>query len=277
LLLESFKYLSNSDLAGRKTGTQGLIKARNYLIKQLTMLKVSPYKNSFTHEFTANNGTGHNVIGIIKGNKHFNKYIVLTAHYDHLGKKSGKIYNGADDNASGTAALLILAKALIKSPPMHNILLVFTDAEESGLKGAKAFIKQNMNILPDVKVNINLDMLSGTKQTKRLHFISRGIEDILSTKLFHQFKANQQFSNLRLVQGFRSPHNISLNKRVNWNMASDHGVFFKQKIPFIYFGVGIHRNYHTVNDTFKNSNLSLLVKAVNVIYYQLIFLDKNIS
>jgi hypothetical protein len=84
LLLESFNYLSDNDLAGRKTGTQGLIKARNYLVEQLKKLKVPPYKNNFIHQFSLSNGTGNNVIAVIKGSKHLDKYIVLTAHYDHL-------------------------------------------------------------------------------------------------------------------------------------------------------------------------------------------------
>jgi len=215
------------------------------------------------------------VIAKITGKRYPEKYIVLTAHYDHLGTKHNNIFNGADDNASGSSALLSFAKFLATAPLNHSVIILFTDGEESNLKGSKAFVKQQRSLFSDIKLNINLDMLSGSKKTNKLRFISRRLDRLLTKTQLETFES-RQFKKLSLVKGFKIANRNSLTRRVNWDRASDHWVFHQQGIPFIYYGVGTHSNYHTKSDTYENSNLRFFFNAVNVIYQQLLFLDKEI-
>jgi Zn-dependent M28 family amino/carboxypeptidase len=199
----------------------------------------------------------------------------LTAHFDHIGKRGNKIYNGADDNASGTFALLVLGQQLIKTPLKHNVILLFTDGEESNLLGAKAFVKDHQTIMEHVVLNINLDMIAGSKRTTKLCYLSRGINNLLTEANMENLKILQNSFNLPINKGFRLKI-LGRQGRVNWLMSSDHGIFHRGGIPFIYFGVGTHNNYHQHSDTFNNVNHDLFHIATNAIYQQLIFIDHNI-
>lgn len=278
-LLEHYQVLSSNAFQGRKVATQGNLKAQQYIISQLKQFSVLPFKEKFTHSFDINSmfstETGNNVIGIIKSSEKSVGYIVLTAHFDHLGIKGNKIYNGADDNASGSAALLSIAEQLAKQPINHDVIVLFTDAEENGLKGSKAFLKQNQHLMSEIKLNINMDMLAGSKNSKNLHFISRGIDKLIVKHKRQQFNQNHLYHELAINKGFKRGR-LSLDTRINWIKASDHGVFHQHGIPFIYYGVGTHKNYHSQHDEFENTNHRLFIHATNAIYQQLLFLDQEI-
>lgn len=162
----------------------------------------------------------------------------------------------ADDNASGTAALLHYGKIIKKEPLKHSVI----DGEEVNLLGAKAFIAEQKKLLS--KLNINLDMIAGSKHTKKLHFISQDLDKVLSsenlsdfTKLQLHFKTH---SKAQLAAGFKNPKRRGLSANsTSWRMASDHGIFSKAGIPFIYFGVGSHKNYHSEFDNYANINQGL--------------------
>lgn len=285
-VLKHLQILSSDEFSGRKFSSKGSLQSQLYLVSTLQNLGVAAYKNQYRHTFTQfglfQNKQGTNVIAYIPGSSHDDQYIVLSAHYDHLGSKHNKVFNGADDNASGTAALLHYAKKLSQTPLKHSVILLFTDGEEINLLGAKAFVAQQKNMLNKFKLNINLDMIAGSKRTKKLRFISQRLEQILSTenltsfdKLQHSLKSN---SLVQLTLGFRNTRStLSSLNRTNWIMASDHGVFSKAGIPFIYFGVGTHKNYHSEHDDFDNINQGFYLSALDVIYQQLIFLDTAMS
>jgi len=281
-LLYHYKIISADNTQGRKIGTIGSMRAQQYIRGNLNDMAVTPFKGSYQHAFTFNRSfqktpvVGQNLIGVIKGVEYENSYIVLSAHFDHLGEKGGHIYNGADDNASGTAALLSIAYELVKTPLKHSVIILFTDGEESDLKGAKAFIHQNPDLLPHIKLNINMDMLAGSKSSNYLHYISNGLDKIISEQSVDSYKQNYVYSDFKIIKGF-GKRSGSIQRQVNWNQASDHGVFYNKRIPFIYYGVGTHKNYHTKNDTYQNSNHALLVKSTNAIYQQLRFIDKMID
>ena len=276
-MLSHYEIISSDKFEGRKIGSNGGNKAKEYLKRQLEGIEIKPFNKSYIHSFGFNNKVGNNVVGVILGKKYPDKYIVLTAHFDHLGKKHSRIYNGADDNASGTAALLSIAKKIQEVTPNYSVITLFTDGEESNLQGAKAFIKQNPSLIKKIVLNINMDMLSGSKHSKSLHYISKDLRSLLSPIEATKLESLGNYRNLPLRRGFRNKAGGSINKRTNWIMASDHGVFYKNKIPFLYFGVGTHRNYHTEFDTFENSNTRLLVNSANVIYHHFVFLDKTIK
>lgn len=278
-LLNHFQYLSSDQLQGRKFNTQANIEAQNYLIKQLKSLDVFPFKGAYRHSFNVRrynqNLTAHNIVGMVPASNLSDSYIVLTAHYDHLGIKSGHIYNGADDNASGVSALLVIAQALKKKTLKNNIIILFTDAEEQGLKGAKAFINQNKSIIKNVKLNVNLDMLAGESSSRSLYYLPSKLGNILKEKeleLFYQEHNNYQ---LKVVKSFRRL-NKKITTKVNWLKASDHFAFHQYKIPFIYYGVGVHGNYHTPNDKYLNTNHQLFLNTSNLIFEKIIYLDKHI-
>jgi Zn-dependent M28 family amino/carboxypeptidase len=280
--LKHLATLSSDQFEGRKFSTQGSITSQLYLISILKKLNVRAFNNHYRHTFNrsglSHTKQGTNIIGFIEGTHHINEYIILSAHYDHLGTKGRKVYNGADDNASGTAALLYYAQMLKIKPLKHSVVLLFTDGEEVNLLGAKAFISQQNKILSNVKLNINLDMIAGNKRTKKLRFISKNLSQILSTKRLNDLSLLQKHyhthSDIQLTHGFRGTKRAGSSvKRSNWLMASDHGVFSKAGIPFIYFGVGTHKNYHTESDTYGNINQTFYLAAIDAIFQQLIYVD----
>jgi len=283
-LLEHIAVLSSDEFSGRKFSSEASIKSQTYLIDTLKNLAIPAFNNHYRHPFFQDSlfqsRQGANIIALIPGSHFPDEYIVLSAHYDHLGRKQNRIFNGADDNASGTAALLLYGKRLIKNPLHYSVILLFTDGEEANLLGAKAFAAEQKNLLRKVKLNINLDMIAGSNQTRKLRFISKKLDNILSKEALQDFKALQaklkEESFVKLTHGFRSSRigGSSISK-TDWRMASDHGVFYRAGIPFIYFGVGDHKNYHSESDDFSNINQPFFISATQSIYQQIIFLDKT--
>jgi len=278
-LLEHLSFLSSDELAGRKIASEGNIKAQQYIIDQLKNFSISPLNKEYQHKFIIkknfNNISGSNVIAMIPGISHEQSYILLSAHFDHIGVKRNKVYNGADDNASGTSALLSIAQQLIKSPLKHSVIFLFTDGEEVNLTGAKAFVKDHPTFIRGIKLNINLDMLAGSDQTTKLRYIWRGINGLMNESDVKRLQKLQNSLGVSLKKGFKA-RTFGGNRNRKWIMSSDHGVFHRAGIPFIYFGVGTHINYHQDTDTFKNANHDFFHIATNSIFQQLIFIDRNI-
>jgi Zn-dependent M28 family amino/carboxypeptidase len=278
-LLQHLQYLSSDRLQGRKVGSYGNELTQQYLVEQLTKEHVLPFGESYLAPFLIDgiltSTVGNNVVALVPGSEYSDKFIVLSAHFDHLGGHGNQIFNGADDNASGTSALLHYAKLLKKSPLRYSVILLFTDGEEANLKGAKAFVKQNQHILSNIILNINVDMIAGSQQTKKLRYISKGLSTILSSKQLSAYITQQQQATIKIKKGFRRERN-SLDNNIKWQLASDHGAFYRKNIPFIYFGVGTHNNYHKTSDTYDNINQPFFIKAVESIYQQIIFLDRNL-
>lgn len=281
-LIKTFKDLSSNSFEGRKIGSQGNIKAQVYIKSALLNLHVKPFKQKYLHSFSKQklftNITGTNVIGLVEGTTFKDKYIVLSAHYDHLGIKGHVIYNGADDNASGTAALLALAKKIKINPLKHSVIFLFTDGEESGLYGSKEFINNEKKLLAHLRININLDMIAGAQQTKTLHYIEKRLKNIVSEQAYKKFKNSNKAINIKIKRGFHQLGKTGLasGSRINYVSASDHGSFNRAKIPFVYYGVGTHINYHTKNDDFDHANIKFFLSAFNFIENKIFFLDRNI-
>lgn len=276
-VLKHLHYLSSDALNGRRIGTTGGKLAQDYIARQLKFNEIEPLGHSYFSaveiESVYKKSQGNNVIGLIKGKEFPNRFIVLSAHFDHIGSKGRKVYNGADDNASGTAALLYYAKLLKQSPLRYSVILLFIDGEEANLHGANAFIEQNPMLLSNIILNINIDMIAGSARTKKLRYISRGLEGILNKDKI--LALQEQDYPIKLVKGFR--HSMRREEQnVRWEVASDHGAFYRQKIPFIYFGVGIHKNYHQPTDTYENINQPFFLSAVAVIYHQINFIAQNL-
>ncbi|WP_142784270.1 M28 family peptidase [Changchengzhania lutea] len=258
-LLCHVKNLSSDAFEGRRTGTKGGIKAKNYVIHQYQKLKISPYKKSYQQPFYFYKGgksySGINVLGFIKGTKNTREFIVISAHYDHEGIKKGQIYNGADDNASGVSALFSIAEYLKNHPPKTSVILAAFDGEELGLRGAKHFVDSNIISTKSIKANINLDMISrscknelfavGTAYNKRLKCIV--------TKSEHSKK-------IKLIAGHDGYDGLQ-----NWTYSSDQAPFHQAGIPFLYFGVADHKDYHEPTDDYEGIQPEFYIEAVKTI------------
>ena len=169
--------------------------------------------------------------------------MVVSAHYDHLGVMNSVTYPGADDNASGIAALLAVARYLHAHPPAHTVIFAAFDAEESGLQGARAFVKTPPVPIAAIALDINFDMVSrnerneiyaaGTFQHPQLQPI---VADVL------------QRSAVKVRFGHDRPRTRGSDTD-DWTLQSDHGIFHQAGVPFIYFGVEDHPDYHRPTDT----------------------------
>jgi len=253
-LLQHLKKLSSDEMEGRGFGTFGSKLAKTYIVEQFEALGLQPaFNDSYLESFIHKGTIGNNIVGIIPGKSE--EIIVITAHYDHLGVKDGQIYNGADDNASGTAALFSITKHLIQKNPNHTFVIAAVDAEEIGSIGAEYLINHFPKPFKNVVLNINLDMIAhndnqelyacGTYYYPQLKPVLAHIESPIDLKLGHdspEYKGGD-----------------------DWTYASDHRVFHKRGIPFIYFGVEDHADYHEPTDTYENINETFYLNAVALI------------
>lgn len=272
-LLTDIQHLSDDKMSGRKTSEKGAELARHYIQRRFSELGLTALAPDFQHPFRYSIGftdkQGINLIAGIKGCTHPDVYIVMTAHYDHLGVMAGKIYNGADDNASGVATMLALADVLSTQPCAHySYLFIATDAEESGLFGAKAFVASPVVPLSQVLLNINLDMLSRGERANHLYlygaFSLPGVADYLKTQ---DFAVNLKFRHRG--KGLRGQH------RLDWSNASDHAPFRRAGIPFLFFGVDGHHQYHTPEDDWQKINPDYLQRMLESVSRVVLWLDQQ--
>ena len=279
-VITHLRALSADTMYGRKFASAQSQLAQQYITTSLIASNVKGFQQKFLHQFEHNTlfsqKIGTNVIAWVEGTEYPDKYIVLSAHYDHLGMEGTKIYNGADDNASGTSALLAFGEVIAKKPLKHSIIFLFTDGEEVNILGAKAFIVQQAAIVPSILLNINLDMIAGNKHTKVLHYIDKQLETVLAEDKLKIFYQLTEQSSILIKRNFRKDlHRVY--SRTRWNNASDHAAFYQQNIPFIYYGVGEHSNYHTTRDDFSHVNIPFFLDTCASIFHFLLFLDENIK
>lgn len=272
-LLRDIETLSADDMQGRGIGTPGGAKAREYVARRFQESGIKSFKDSYFQpfEFTNRAGVkinGANVVGYIEGKKFKDKYLVVTAHYDHVGVQKGEIYNGADDDASGTSALFAIAEYFKKNKPQHSIIFAAFDGEESGLRGARAFVAAPPVAKEALLMNVNMDMVSRNDKN-----------ELYASGTYHnpQFKTTLETigkqAKIKLLLGHDRPE----QQRDDWTNQSDHGVFHAAKIPFIYFGVEDHQDYHRPTDDFININQEFYVRAVETILEAVKSFDKELK
>ncbi|MCB4799054.1 M28 family peptidase [Neotamlana laminarinivorans] len=257
--LKHLQTLSSDAFEGRRTGTKGALKAEKYIINQFYTHGVKPLTKKYTQPFSFNKGNiyynAKNIIGFIEGTSYKKKYVIISAHYDHEGIKRGKIYNGADDNASGVAALFSLAEYFKNNRPKHSVILAAFDAEELSLQGSKYFVNNTNIPKENIMVNLNLDMISRSDK-KELFAVGTQTNTRLK-QIVRQFKNTDDF---KLVIG-----HDGYDKLENWTYASDHANFHRKNIPFIYFGVEDHEDYHEPTDDYENIHPSFYISAIKAI------------
>jgi Zn-dependent M28 family amino/carboxypeptidase len=281
-LLRDVQTLSADDMQGRKTGTEGNAKARAYIVKAFDRNELEHYGASYLQPFTFTRRTqtyqANNIIGFIRGKTAQARAIVVSAHYDHLGvagdggqcvaADGDSICNGADDNASGVAALLAMADYFYRHPPVHTIVFVAFDGEEFGLQGSQYFVKSPPLDLNAIALDVNMDMVS---RNERGELYAAGAYPYPFLKPYLEVIAKD--ASVHLLIGHDDPklgHD-------DWTLQSDQGAFHTVGIPFVYFGVEDHKDYHKPTDSFANINQPFFVHAAETILSFVQLIDKNLD
>lgn len=288
-LLNNIKTLSDDSFEGRAFSTPGGAKAQQFIVDKFTELGLQPTLQEFSHTFRGKarheifpmtkpkplddysnvpdtTAAGANIIAKLNGQT--TKDLIITAHFDHLGIRNGKLYNGADSNASGTAALFTIAKYFKDKPTKHNLIFAAVDAEEVGSLGTAHFLKNYAN-KENISLNINLDMISHSDYDPELfacglyHYpdLRDPLEDIYSEKIIFLF-------------GHDNPEN---KEQSDWTYSSDHRVFHNENIPFIYFGVPDYKDYHRDTDTYGSINQEFYIEAVKIIIQAIENFDEELA
>ncbi len=273
-LLKRVQILASDEYEGRRVGTEGGIRARDYVSGEFTRLGLdSVGGDGLLHPFVIASSEGdslqgYNVLGLVEGSAHPDRYIVLSAHYDHLGVRAGEIFNGADDNASGTSAIIAIAEILKRRRPRHSVIVSALDAEEGGLRGARAFVQDPPVPLEQIVLNINLDMVS---RSSARELYAAGTYHYPSLREIIEPLAGRD--DVKLLFGHDRPEMGS----DDWTSASDHGPFHAVGIPFVYFGVEDHAGYHNPSDDYADITHDFYVDATELILEAVRLLDRSVE
>ena len=229
-------YLAADSLNGRKAGSIDNKKVAEYIRNEFNQIGLQT-----EIQFINNNKTQQNVIGVFEGTDPIlkNEVIVIGAHYDHLGIKNSKVYNGADDNASGTATIIEIARNLAKNKEIlkRTVIFVAFDAEEIGLVGSSYYIKNFIenNTIQNVVLMMSLDMVGYLKQSGKLKI--SGVKTLENhIQFFDKVKFDDNFK-LELVSFDNSMFT-----------GSDHGPFLNREIPAFHVTTGLKSPYHKPED-----------------------------
>lgn len=246
VLRSHVEYLAADGLAGRAMGSDGLKQSQQYVTQHLkdAGIPVSTQSvGSCNSQSCDKCGKCSNIIGVIKGTQP-ETYIVVGAHLDHLGvNRNGQVMNGADDNASGSAAILELAKRVNKAKPIRSVVFVWFTGEEKGLYGSKAFVKDPFNSKLPVFM-LNLDMVGHLKDKLNRHETTDGN----LARLFKKY---------------------DFAERITWRgstMPSDNIPFHQAGVSTIFLITGDHALYHTSSDDSNTLDYQGLAKICNYAY-----------
>ena len=262
--LKTHLYIVASDeMEGRETGSAGQKKAGIYLINQYKKDGISfpTAASDFYQKVPAaflnakrneNLPDSENIWAYIEGSEKPNEVLVISAHYDHVGMKNGNIYNGADDDGSGTVALLEMAQAfqLAKKAghgPKRSILFLHVTGEEHGLHGSRYYSENPLFPLANTIANINIDMIGrrDVEHANSNNYVYVIGADRLSTDLDKICaEANLKYTKLDLDYKFNDPKDPN-----RFYERSDHYNFAKNGIPSVFFFNGVHADYHRHTDT----------------------------
>lgn len=259
-LLQDLRVLSADDMQGRRVDTAGGARARAYILDRFKASGIAPFGTTFEEPFTFTMGpSGHqaavhgvNVVGRIDGVKRPQRYIVISAHYDHLGVENGVVYDGADDNASGAAALFSIATYVRAHRTANSIIVAAFDGEEEGLRGAQAFVKQPPVVAGAMGIDLNMDMI-GRDPNDTLFVVGIHRQPALRP-LVERVAASAP---VKLLIGHDTP-----GEKEDWTDESDHYAFMQAHIPALYFGVEDFDHHHQPTDKFETMTFDFYVRAV---------------
>lgn len=267
------------EMQGRDTGSEGQKKAGRYLIEQYQKMGISypPSADGFYQPIpskamkTAWSPTlpdSENIWAYIEGGEKKDEVLILSAHYDHIGMKNGEIYNGADDNASGTAALLEIAQAFLAAKkaghtPLRSILFLHVTAEEYGLHGSRYYTDHPIFSIKNTVANINIDMIGrrGFGKEDNDNYVYVIGSDRLSSDLHSLSEEANQYVGLELDYTYND-----LNDPNRFYYRSDHYNFAMKGIPAIFYFDGMHQDYHKATDTADKIDFPLFAKRTKLAF-----------
>lgn len=229
-----------------------------------------PVELTFTHQERTQELKASNVLGYIEGSDKKDELVIVTAHYDHIGKQDGEVYNGADDDGSGTVALLEIAEAFARARaeghgPRRSILFMPVSGEEKGLLGSEWYSTHPVFPLRNTVADLNIDMIGRVDSTHRtgdpyVYIIG---SDRLSTELHRiSVEANATYTRLELDNTYNSPDDPN-----RFYYRSDHYNFAKHGIPVIFYFSGVHEDYHRPGDEVEKIRFDLLRARTTLVFH----------
>ncbi len=260
-MLEDIRFLADDRLGGRMTGTPGGDSAAAYIARRFGQVGLQASARGWFQPFQvakdapaaqralAAGATAANVIGILPGADpaRRNETIVVGAHFDHLGMggfgaldpdSTGRVHNGADDNASGTAALIDIAARLAAAPPARTVVFIAFSGEELGLLGSAHYVKAPLYPLPNTVAMVNLDMVGRLRNDRLI---------VYGTGTAREFPA--LLDSLNWYGGF------DLRQQPEGYGPSDQTSFYAAKIPVLHLFTDLHEDYHRATDDWDKINV----------------------
>ncbi|MFY0631344.1 MAG: M28 family peptidase [Flavobacteriaceae bacterium] len=280
--LKTHLYIYSSDeFEGRNTGEPGQKKAIEYLKNFYVNEKIaSPlggddYFQEVPSSYLSRNAgqylkSSENVLAFIKGSEKPDEIVVISAHLDHEGMRNGEIYNGADDDGSGTVAILEIAQAFKKAAkegngPKRSILFLHVTAEEKGLLGSKYYTENPVFPITNTVTNLNIDMIGRVDDAHKENpnYVYLIGSDKLSTELHNISEAmNTKFTKIALDYTYNDDNDPN-----RFYYRSDHYNFAQYNVPIIFYFNGIHEDYHKPSDTPDKINYELLEKRTRLVFH----------
>ncbi len=295
--LKNLIYVYSSDFfKGRETGKLGQKRAVKFISEYYESLNIKEangtekYFQKMELNISGNVVQTENVVAIVEGSEKPNEYIIISSHLDHEGEKNGVIYNGADDNASGTIGVLKIAEAfqnavLSGHKPKRSIVFLHLTGEEKGLLGSKFYTDNPLYPLENTMVNLNIDMI-GRIDPRHINKLERYIyligTNLLSSEL-HEVSESTNKNTTKLYLDYKY-NDIDQSECIYYR--SDHFHFVKNNIPAIFYFNGIHQDYHKPTDTAEKIEYGLLKDRIKLIFFtawelanrnESIKVDKNVD
>lgn len=278
--LSKHLYAFASDkMEGRMTGSSGQKMAADYLkdFYQEQGIQAPINKGEYFQDIPASYFSrmsepkgSENVVAFIPGSEKPDEVIVLSAHYDHVGMEGGEIYNGADDDGSGTVSMLEIAEAFQQAVkdgkgPKRSLLFLHVTGEEIGLYGSRYYTENPLFPLENTVCNLNTDMIGriDPNKTDNPNYIYLIGSDKLSQELHDVSEAvAKEYSDLELDYTFNDENDPN-----RFYYRSDHYNFAKNNIPVIFYFNGVHEDYHKPTDTPDKIEYELLTKRAQLIFH----------
>jgi Zn-dependent M28 family amino/carboxypeptidase len=276
-LMELLYVYASDYFSGRETGTQGQKIAvdflKTYYIRQgiAAAEGTEDYFQKMSLDIKGKTIDTENVVAIIPGTEKPEEYIIISSHLDHVGTRDGKIYNGADDDGSGTVALLEIAEAFNRASqegygPKRSVVFIHLTGEEKGLLGSKYYSDNPLYPIANTVANLNIDMvgrLDPKRENPNPNYIYLIGSDRLSQELHEVSEAiNTKYTQLELDYTFNAEDDPN-----RFYFRSDHYNFAKKNIPIIFYFNGTHEDYHKHTDTPDKINYPILAKRTKLIFH----------
>lgn len=273
-LRTNLTYIASDETEGRETGSEGQKKAGKFIIDFYKKNGISFPKGADNYyqkvpaaflnaKRNENLPDSENIWAFIEGSEKPDEIVVLSAHYDHVGIKDGEVYNGADDDGSGTVALMEMAAAFQKAKnegngPKRSILILHVTGEEHGLHGSRYYSENPLFPLKNTVADVNIDMIGRRddfhKDSNNYVYVIGS--DYLSTDLFNICESvNQQYIKLAIDYKYNDKKDPN-----RFYYRSDHYNFAKHNIPSVFLFNGTHADYHKPGDEVSKIEFDALTK-----------------